>query len=218
MSKQSQSFSSFGLNSYICIYLDVNFKYMGRWDGMKGPGPIRIGRFSQGRGGSSGKRRRASMEAKGDSGKRIVAGVSKRRRETAAEAGIQDNIPYSCMTARCKGKLWEDFALEYLLQRGYKVLERNWYSGRKEVDLIMEAEDGVHFVEVRSRGTRAFVPPLQTVDSRKCSRIRKAADTFMKRKGRNADVHFDIFALSVDEITGEPVCMDFIVDAFVFDF
>lgn len=191
---------------------------MGRWDGMKGPKPMKIGRFSSGRAGRRG-REYKDLTGRAD-GVCNVGAVGDHERINAAVAtvGIRDKVPYSCMTARCKGRIWEELALEYLLQRGYKVLERNWYSGRKEVDLIMEAEDGVHFVEVRSRGTRALVPPLQTVDSGKCRRLRNAADAFMKVWGRNADVHFDIFALSVDEITGEPVCMDFIVDAFIFGF
>ena len=42
------------------------------------------------------------------------------------------------------GRSGEDAALEYLLQNGYKLLERNWHCRHKEIDLIVENEGRRH--------------------------------------------------------------------------
>ena len=34
------------------------------------------------------------------------------------------------------GKIGEDLAVEYLQDKGYQILERNWRSGHKEIDII----------------------------------------------------------------------------------
>ena len=49
------------------------------------------------------------------------------------------------------GKFGEDEVAAFLIGRGHTVLERNWRSGHLEIDLITEAADGIHFVEVKSR-------------------------------------------------------------------
>lgn len=171
---------------------------MGRWDGMKGPKPVRIGRF--------GSHRKSGAKRRMDSAGRKYAGRP------------EANGFFSGMTAVEKGRMGEEMALEYLLQRGYRLVERNRYCGSKELDLIVEGDDGLHFVEVRTRGKRAMVPPLQTVDARKRERILKAAGIFVREKACRADIHFDIFAVSYDETTGKPESMDFIKDAFTYYF
>ena len=62
-----------------------------------------------------------------------------------------------CKNRQDLGKKGEDVALEYLLQRGMKLLERNWRSGHKELDLVMEEEGFIRIVEVRSRNWPAPV-------------------------------------------------------------
>ena len=34
------------------------------------------------------------------------------------------------------GKLGEDLAANYLIDKGYQILERNWHSGHKEIDIV----------------------------------------------------------------------------------
>ena len=34
------------------------------------------------------------------------------------------------------GKIGEELAVEYLTDKGYQILERNWHSGHKEIDII----------------------------------------------------------------------------------
>ncbi|HIZ85187.1 MAG TPA: YraN family protein [Candidatus Coprenecus stercoravium] len=97
------------------------------------------------------------------------------------------------------GKLGEDKALEYLLQNGYKLIERNWRCGHKEVDLIMESKDGLHIVEVKTRTAPADISPEQAVNREKQLRLEVAAGSFLKRKGYGSEVHFDIVSVILDK-------------------
>ena len=47
------------------------------------------------------------------------------------------------------GKLGEDLAVNYLINKGYQILERNWRSGHKEIDIIALDGDTLVAVEVR---------------------------------------------------------------------
>ena len=80
---------------------------------------------------------------------------------------------------RRTGAIYEQLAAEYLEQKGYRVLERNYYTRAGEIDLI--ARDGRYlvFVEVKYRKNDGEGHPLEAVDSRKQGRIRRAAQAYL---------------------------------------
>jgi len=49
------------------------------------------------------------------------------------------------------GKWGEDIAVNYLLEHGFKILERNWRHSHKEIDIIAQREGILYFVEVKTR-------------------------------------------------------------------
>ena len=61
------------------------------------------------------------------------------------------------------GAQGEDIAIDYLRSKGYVILDRNWRSGHKEIDIVARKDDIVVFVEVR------LVPMLFTVNQRMLS-------------------------------------------------
>ena len=63
------------------------------------------------------------------------------------------------------GKWGEDVALAYLLDQGYRLLDRNWHQGHRDLDLIMQQDDTLVIVEVRTRRNNLFMDPEQTVDA-----------------------------------------------------
>ena len=156
---------------------------------MQGPGPVNIG--GTGRRGSPRKQRKST------------AGT-----DTADREGQNDG--YRRMT----GRQGEDMALEYLLQAGYRLLERNWHCSHKEVDLIMEGSDGLHIVEVRTRREPAAVEPEQTVDRWKQHNLIAAAGVYLKMSGRTCPVHFDIVSIVLDS-SGRVLRGSHITDAFL---
>ena len=54
------------------------------------------------------------------------------------------------------GKWGEDLAAKYLEEKGYTIVERDWKSGRRDIDIIALDDDVVVFVEVKTRRNRLY--------------------------------------------------------------
>ena len=68
---------------------------------------------------------------------------------------------------RSVGTDGENIALVYYLKKGYRMLARNTHSRFGELDLILEKEDTVVFVEVKTRSTANKGMPYEAVNPRK---------------------------------------------------
>lgn len=91
----------------------------------------------------------------------------------------------------------EQIAAEYFISRGYTVRERNWKCGKLEIDLILEFERTIIFVEVKARkeGTQ---DPIEAVGKDKRRRIIRAADSYLQSLPLLYEYRFDIFAITGD--------------------
>lgn len=81
------------------------------------------------------------------------------------------------------GRRGEDAAARFLKKQGYRILERNRYLGKNEIDIIAREGDTIAFVEVRTRKVLDGVPPIDTVGPRKQAHIRRAAERYIARHG-----------------------------------
>ena len=59
----------------------------------------------------------------------------------------------------------EEKALDYLLQKGYTLLEKNYRYGHAEVDLLMQKKEKLICVEVKARSTDFFGTPQSFISS-----------------------------------------------------
>lgn len=104
-----------------------------------------------------------------------------------------------CKNRQELGRKGEDVALEYLLQRGMTLLERNWRCGHKELDLIMQEGGFIRFVEVRTREYPSIVEPFESINPVKRRRIISAAQGFMARRGKylqgDKEAVFDVVSI-----------------------
>ena len=104
---------------------------------------------------------------------------------------------------RQTGTSYELKAEEYLLGKGYQILERNFRNRNGEIDII--AKDGEYFcfIEVKYRSTTDFGNPLEAVDYRKQNQIRKVAMYyFMKNKlSEWTPCRFDVIGFVGEEMT-----------------
>ena len=72
------------------------------------------------------------------------------------------------MQNKAKGKQGEKIAEEYLINKGWKILDKNFhYSKMAEIDLVCRFGDEIIFVEVKTRTTATFGAPEEAVDYRK---------------------------------------------------
>ena len=109
------------------------------------------------------------------------------------------------------GKRGEDAALAWLEERGFRLLDRNWRSGHKEIDLVMESEAGIHFVEVKTLTLPAVIRPEEKVDGRKQAALIAAAGSYLAGRHVAKEVQFDV----VSVILGDgPPSVEYIPQAF----
>ncbi len=94
------------------------------------------------------------------------------------------------------GTVGEKAASEYLEKQGYRILDRNWRSGHKEIDLVVSDGDNLIFVEVKSRKALSLQAPWEAVSPLKMKRIIAAADAYVRCRKTDLPVRFDILALS----------------------
>ena len=101
------------------------------------------------------------------------------------------------------GKKGEDMAAEYLRNLDYRILERNYRSGRTEIDIIAEHGDKLIFIEVKTRTGLAYGLPEEAVDESKQEAIETCAETYILDKGWEGNIRFDIIAVSLND--PEPI-------------
>lgn len=94
-----------------------------------------------------------------------------------------------------QGIIGEDLAVNLLLQKGYRILERNWHCGHLEVDIIAENSEQLVIVEVKTRKGVTFGPPEVFVDLQKQRRLISAAKYYAKFKKVTKEIRFDIISV-----------------------
>lgn len=105
----------------------------------------------------------------------------------------------------------ESLAASYLQEKGYTILDRNWRSGHKELDLVARKDSTLVVVEVKTRSSDNFGSPQDAVDERKIRRLVMAADAYVRLNALDLEVRFDIVTVIDDD---GRVRMEHIEDAF----
>lgn len=95
----------------------------------------------------------------------------------------------------------EQIAKEFLLEKGYEILDENWVNGRAEIDLIAYLSGIIIFVEVKTRSSIGFGLPEDFVNETKHSLMSQAADAYIEIMGHEGEVRFDIIAILFNKNT-----------------
>ena len=113
------------------------------------------------------------------------------------------------------GARGEKAAAKYLRRRGYKILLKNFHSGKAEVDLVARHKDWLVFVEVKTRETEQFGAPSEAVDRDKQRNLSKAALDYLRMLG-NPRIHFrfDIVEVIIANGAKKPDDIRLIQNAF----
>jgi putative endonuclease len=91
--------------------------------------------------------------------------------------------------SRQKGNIAEDTACAFLIQNGYEIVCRNFYSRYGEVDIIANKDGVVRFVEVKS-GQK--FEPLFNVTPQKLEKILKSVDVYLAQNSANLAFAIDV--------------------------
>lgn len=108
--------------------------------------------------------------------------------------------------------LWgENVTAEYLVTKGYAIVERNWRMDHFEIDIVATKGPRIIFVEVKTRSTDEY-DPLEAVDVKKKARMVASANAYIRARNVPHEVQYDIVT-----VIGEPhdYQLDHIEDAFL---
>lgn len=79
------------------------------------------------------------------------------------------------MMRRDTGRLGEKLAQDFLKKRGYRIIETNYYCPGGEIDIIAKHRDCLAFVEVRTKRSREFGSPEESITAGKVKKLKAAA-------------------------------------------
>ena len=105
------------------------------------------------------------------------------------------------------GRWGEEVAVAYLRGKGYVILERDWHSGHRDIDIIACQEDVLVFVEVKTRSNTDFNTPEQAVDYAKKRNLRNAINHYIKARKTDKPYRFDIIT-----VVGAPGCTEPVIN------
>lgn len=94
------------------------------------------------------------------------------------------------------GTQGEDIAIQYLRTKGYDILDKNWRSGHKEIDIVARRYDTIVFVEVKARANVFYGKPEDAVDFRKMRNLINAADAYLRLYMIDLPCRFDVITIT----------------------
>ena len=94
------------------------------------------------------------------------------------------------------GRWGEDKATDYLIKKGYRICNRDWHYGHRDIDIIALKNNVLAIVEVKTRRNDTFMQPELAVDHRKVRSLMIAANAYVKSYRIDYELRFDIIAVT----------------------
>lgn len=115
-----------------------------------------------------------------------------------------------------RGNWAEKHALEYLIQQGLRLIQRNFKTKLGEIDLIMVDQNTLVFVEVRLRSNDNYGSAAESVNTRKQNKMISAAEYYLQYHSNQQtdEIRFDVIAFSLNH---HQTTLEWIQDAFFLD-
>ena len=96
------------------------------------------------------------------------------------------------------GETGERIAERWLKRHGWRIMQRRFRSGHRDIDLIAEKDGTVAFVEVKARRATLFGDPVEAVNWRKRRELTRSAQVWISRHGRSGDAYrFDVIGVLI---------------------
>lgn len=120
---------------------------------------------------------------------------------------------HQVLTSKQSGANWEKTAESFLRSHGLKLLQRNFSSRFGEIDLIMEDEKTIVFIEVKYRANNQHGSGADAVTFHKQGRISRTAAWFLAKNPHRAEQFCRFDVISIDHIRTDQG-ISWIKDAF----
>ena len=96
------------------------------------------------------------------------------------------------------GEVGEQVAERWLRRQGWRILQRRFRNGHRDIDLVVERDSTIAFVEVKARRDDRFGGPVEAVNWRKQKELGRSARVWVDRHGRQNDAYrFDVIGVLV---------------------
>ena len=130
----------------------------------------------------------------------------------AGRAAVRSYLPAMSKLRQDFGAMGERVAERWLRRRGWRVIQRRFRSGHRDIDLVAERDGTVAFVEVKARRGKEFGDPVEAVHWRKQRELARSAAVWIDRHGRPTDSYrFDVIGVLLE---GNSVRIKHIENAF----
>lgn len=95
------------------------------------------------------------------------------------------------------GSIGERLATDFLSAKGYRIVQRNYFAFKVEIDLIAldESTNQIVFIEVKTLQNDYFQQPYEEVNLKKQRNIIKAADIYLRRHDVEKEARFDVVSI-----------------------
>lgn len=99
------------------------------------------------------------------------------------------------------GKIGEQKAKDYLIKKGYELIDQNFRSPMGEIDLVVKKDQTLVFVEVKLKTGDKFGTPEEMINPGKINQVRRMAELFLlkHREFKNMLYRIDAVCLMADE-------------------
>jgi len=102
------------------------------------------------------------------------------------------------------GEKGEQLATDFLIEKGFEIIERNYRYGHGEIDIIAkDLSDGFTvFIEVKTRQNLDYGAPEYAITKNKQKQIKKMAELYLYDKEiEELDCRFDVIAVLLEDIS-----------------
>ena len=101
------------------------------------------------------------------------------------------------------GTWGEELAAAYLREKGYVILERDWHSGHRDLDIVAQNNEYLVFVEVKTRTTDIIAKPEQAVNWKKQRNLVRSINHYLHYRNIDQPWRFDVISI-VGSLGKEP--------------
>lgn len=104
------------------------------------------------------------------------------------------------------GRAGENIAAKYLEEKGYKIIDRNFRTSYKELDIVAIYKNTLVFIEVKTRSTELFGGAAESISANKLKSLVNASEFYKMTHPKLPDslridaILIDLFSKKVKSI------------------
>ena len=97
-----------------------------------------------------------------------------------------------------RGTEGEALATAFLVEKGFRILDRNWRFQRLEIDIVAIDGEELVIVEVKTRKKNDLQLPRDLIPLKKQKYLIEAADAYIRQNVVNRETRFDVIIIHTD--------------------